>query len=95
MSASGIPQPVGVFGATGAQGGSVVTALLAAGASVVAFSRNPDSDKAKALAARGVEVRKGDVTDAGSLPAALAGLKSIFLVTDFCTWQLHCPIRCA
>jgi len=79
-----IPQPVVVFGATGAQGGSVVKALKAAGAAVIGITRNPDSDKAKALSeSLGVELRKADLEDTASIPAAVAGAKSIFLVTDF------------
>ena len=46
--------PVAVLGATGQQGGRVVDALLEAGAPVRALVRNPGSDAARALAARGV-----------------------------------------
>ena len=48
---------IAVTGATGLQGGGVVDALLAAGKFAVrAISRNPESDKSKALAKRGVTV---------------------------------------
>ncbi|CAG8713192.1 22302_t:CDS:2 [Dentiscutata erythropus] len=51
-----------VSGATGAQGGSVVNSLLAAGKyKIRALTRRPESDKAKALAAKGVEVFKADL----------------------------------
>ena len=48
-----------VIGGTGLQGGSVVTSLLKNGGyKVRALTRNPESEPAKALAARGVEVIK-------------------------------------
>jgi uncharacterized protein YbjT (DUF2867 family) len=50
---------------------------------VRALSRNPESDKAKALAARGVECVKGDASNAASLKAAFAGASAAYLVTDF------------
>ena len=75
-----------VTGATGAQGGSVVRHLLAQGRFAVrALTRNPDADKARALAAQGVEVVRGDLADASSLPAALAGCDGVFGVTSF--WE--------
>jgi uncharacterized protein YbjT (DUF2867 family) len=50
-----------VFGATGAQGGSVVDSLLKTGAYAIrAVTRNPQSENAQALAKRGVEVVQGD-----------------------------------
>ena len=65
---------VAVFGATGAQGSSVVGALLAAsGYKVRALTRNPDSSGAKALAEKGCEVVKVDMEDASSLVNALKG----------------------
>ena len=75
---------VSVIGGTGAQGGGVVDALLAAGDFAVRVaSRNPHSAAAQALAARGVEVVKADLLDAASLRAALAGSYGAFLVTNF------------
>lgn len=50
------------------QGGGVVDALLSQGKfQVRAISRDPSSDKAKALAQRGVEVVQADLNDKVSL----------------------------
>ena len=60
-----------VVGATGVQGGSVIdSALKAGGYKVRAITRNASSDKAKALAARGVEVVRADLNDYASLVKA-------------------------
>jgi uncharacterized protein YbjT (DUF2867 family) len=60
-----------VIGATGAQGGSVVEHALKAGVyKVRAVTRNPNSDKGKALAAKGAEVVQADVNDEESLVKA-------------------------
>ncbi|SJL16038.1 related to nitrogen metabolic regulation protein nmr [Armillaria ostoyae] len=73
-----------VFGATGNQGGSVVASLLKNKAYAVrAVTRNPDSDKAKALAARGAQVVAADINDYKSLVKALEGAHAAFAVTDF------------
>lgn len=72
---------VAVFGATGKQGGAVVTALLDHGAKVRALVRAPDSDPAQALAARGVELVPADAGDSKSLSAALAGVDAFFFMT--------------
>lgn len=57
-----------VIGATGVQGGSVVDAALKSGNyKVRAITRNINSDKAKALAARGVELATADLNDEQSL----------------------------
>jgi uncharacterized protein YbjT (DUF2867 family) len=74
-----------VAGATGQQGGGVARGLIAAGYSVRAMTRNPDSDAAKALAAAGAEVVKGDLSDAASLGAALNGVWGAFSVQN--TWE--------
>ena len=52
---------IAVVGATGAQGGGLVRAILAdpnGGFSARAITRNVDSDKARALARAGAEVRR-------------------------------------
>ena len=60
-----------VIGATGVQGGSVVDLALKAGTyKVRAVTRNPNSDKGKALAAKGAEVVQADVNDEESLVKA-------------------------
>jgi uncharacterized protein YbjT (DUF2867 family) len=60
-----------VMGATGAQGSSVVDHALKAGVyKVRAVTRNPNSEKAKALAAKGAEVVQADVNDEESLVKA-------------------------
>jgi uncharacterized protein YbjT (DUF2867 family) len=57
-----------VIGATRVQGGSVVDAALKSGIyKVRAITRNINSDKAKALAARGVELATADLNDEQSL----------------------------
>ncbi len=74
-----------VAGATGQQGGGVARKLLAAGYSVRALTRKPDSDAAQALAAAGAEVVQGDLSDADSIAAALAGVWGAFSVQN--TWE--------
>ncbi len=79
---------IAVFGATGAQGGGVVRAILAdpnSGFVARAITRNPQSDKAKSLAALGVEVVAGDADKPETLGAALAGAYGAFVVTNF--WE--------
>jgi uncharacterized protein YbjT (DUF2867 family) len=72
-----------VTGATGRQGGSVVDALLADGVDVRALTRDPTSDRARALADRGVEVVGGDLDRRADLRRAMGGVDGVFLVTDF------------
>jgi uncharacterized protein YbjT (DUF2867 family) len=71
-------RPILVTGATGKQGGAVVRALLEAGRPVRAMTRDTSSAAAQALAARGVEVVRGDFNDPASLDAALAGVDGVF-----------------
>lgn len=70
-----------VFGATGAQGGSVVNALLANGHNVIGLTRNIESPAAKALAARGVELRVGDYSQPDTLRAVAKGADAAFFMT--------------
>jgi len=75
-----------VTGATGAQGGSVARYLLESGAfKVRALTRNPESEKAKALHSAGAEIVKGDLSDKDSLKSALDGCYGVFGVTNF--WE--------
>ena len=81
-----------VFGATGAQGGGVVRAILRDTNSefaVRAVTRDPGTDKAKALAAMGAEVVAGDVDDPESLKRVLNGAYGAYFVTFF--WDHFSP----
>ncbi len=79
---------IAVIGATGAQGGGLVRAIAADrggpfGARAV--TRRPESEKARALAALGVEVVQGDADKPSSLERAFAGAYGVFSVTNF--WE--------
>ncbi len=77
---------IAVLGATGAQGGGLVRAILAdpnGGFAVRALTRDPKSEKAKALSALGAEVVAANVDDADSLASAFAGAHGAFCVTFF------------
>jgi uncharacterized protein YbjT (DUF2867 family) len=77
---------IAVVGATGAQGGGLVRAIVAdpgGGFAARALTRNPGSDTARALAKAGAEVVRGDVDDPASLRAAFAGAHGAFCVTPF------------
>lgn len=65
-----------VTGATGFIGGAVARQLIAAGHRVVAVARRPD--QAGDLAALGVEIVRGDVTDKDSLRPAMTGADGVF-----------------
>jgi len=81
-----------VFGATGAQGGGVARAILSDKNSefaVRAVTRNPESDKAKDLAALGAEVVAGNVDDLESLKSVLNGAYGAYFVTFF--WDHFSP----
>jgi uncharacterized protein YbjT (DUF2867 family) len=70
------PDPILVIGATGGTGRRVVDELLRAGARVRALTRRPEAANLPA----GVEVSGGDLTEPGSLDAALDGAGAVFLV---------------
>ena len=75
---------VSIVGATGIQGSSVVDALLKDDSySLRAITRDPDREKAKALATSDIEVVKADLNNLDSLKAAFSGSYAIFAVTDF------------
>jgi uncharacterized protein YbjT (DUF2867 family) len=74
-----------VTGVTGRQGGAVARELLRRGYSVRGLTRNPESQRARALTELDVELFRGNFDDAASLDAALQGADGIFAVTDF--WE--------
>ncbi len=83
---------IAVVGATGAQGGGLVRAILndaRGGFSARALTRDVNSDKAKALAKLGAEVVAADVDDVESLKRAFEGAYGAFCVTFF--WEHFSP----
>jgi uncharacterized protein YbjT (DUF2867 family) len=72
---------IAVAGATGAQGGAVVDALLERGARVQALVRSSGSERARNLASRGVDVVQIDMKDPESLDSALRGVDAFFFMT--------------
>ncbi|XP_073504703.1 nmrA-like family domain-containing protein 1 [Phyllobates terribilis] len=75
-----------VFGATGAQGGSVSAALLDDGGfEVRAVTRDTSKPAAAKLKEAGAEVVSADLDDEKSLEAALSGAYGVFVVTNF--WE--------
>jgi uncharacterized protein YbjT (DUF2867 family) len=83
---------IAVTGATGAQGGGLVRAILDdknGEFAVRAITRNVNSEKAKALAALGVDVVAADMDDVESLKTAFAGAYGAFCVTNF--WEHFSP----
>lgn len=85
---------IAVVGATGAQGGGMVRAILAdrsGSYSARAITRDPNSDKAKALREAGAEVVAGDLDQPETLSNAFAGAYGAFLLTNF--WEHFSPER--
>lgn len=83
---------IAVIGATGAQGGGLVRAILADPSgpfTVRAVTRRADSEKAKALAELGAEVVAGDLDDEASLRRSFAGAHGVYCVTNF--WEHGSP----
>jgi uncharacterized protein YbjT (DUF2867 family) len=83
---------IAVLGATGAQGGGLVRAIVAdktGGFSARALTRDPNSEKAKALAQLGAEVVQANVDDVDSLRRAFMGAYGAFCVTFF--WDHFSP----
>ncbi|KAH6967898.1 hypothetical protein BKA56DRAFT_679033 [Ilyonectria sp. MPI-CAGE-AT-0026] len=73
-----------VVGATGGQGGAVVSAFLKDSQwKVRGITRNPVSEKAKALSAKGVDMVKADLNDLSSLQPVFEGANVVFGITDF------------
>ena len=79
---------IAVVGATGAQGGGLVRAILAdpeGGFACRAITRDPNKDQARALAALGADVVQADLDDLDSLTKAFAGAHGAYCVTNF--WE--------
>ena len=77
---------IAVVGATGAQGGGLVRAIMEdknGPFTARAITRDVNSDKAKALAELGAEVVKGDIDDVKSLKKAFDDAHGAFCVTFF------------
>lgn len=85
---------IAIAGATGGQGGGLARAILVdpkGGFAVRALTRDPDSDKARALARLGAEVVKVDIDDEQGLARAFEGAHGAFCVTFF--WDHFSPAR--
>jgi uncharacterized protein YbjT (DUF2867 family) len=83
---------IAVVGATGAQGGGLVRAIMSDPNSEFtarAITRDPNSDAAKALAAIGAEVVAADIDDEASVRSAFEGAYGAFCVTFF--WAHFSP----
>lgn len=85
---------IAVVGATGAQGGGLARAILNDARSefaVRAITRNPESEKAKELAALGAEVVAADMDDYESIKKAFEGAYGAFCITNY--WEHFSPER--
>jgi uncharacterized protein YbjT (DUF2867 family) len=85
---------IAVVGATGAQGGGLVRAILddpSGGFAARAITRDPGTAAARALARAGAEVVAADVDDEASLARAFAGAHAAYCVTFF--WAHFSPDR--
>ena len=83
---------IAVVGASGAQGGGLVRAILndpSSGFAARALTRKVSSDKAKELAKLGAEVVEADLDDVETLKRAYAGAYGAFCVTNF--WEHYSP----
>ena len=83
---------IAVVGATGAQGGGLVRAILAdpaGGFAVRAITRDVSTQKAKALAKLGAELVAADIDDPASVERAFKGAYGAFCVTFF--WDHFSP----
>jgi uncharacterized protein YbjT (DUF2867 family) len=77
---------IAIVGATGQQGGGLARAILAdpsAAFAVRALTRNPSSERARALAALGADVVEADLDDEAPLRAAFDGAYGAYVVTDY------------
>ena len=85
---------IAVVGATGAQGGGLVRAILndpSGEFTARAITRDVNSETARALAQLGAEVVAGDVDDESSLQRAFSGAHGAYCVTFF--WAHFSPAK--
>jgi uncharacterized protein YbjT (DUF2867 family) len=85
---------IAVVGATGAQGGGLVRAILqdpSGGFAVRALTRNPKSDRAAELARLGAEVVEANLDHPESLKRAFQGAHGAYCVTNF--WEHFSPAK--
>jgi uncharacterized protein YbjT (DUF2867 family) len=85
---------IAVVGATGAQGGGLVRAIVADPErrfAARALTRKPDAPAARALAALGAEVVHASLDAPASLEAAFAGAHGAYVVTNY--WEHYSPDR--
>ena len=85
---------IAVVGATGAQGGGLVRAIVddpASGFRVRAITRDVRSEKAATLARLGSEVVSADLDDRESVTRAFTGAYGVFCLTNF--WEHMSPER--
>jgi len=83
---------IAIVGATGAQGGGLVRAIMSdvnSDFTARALTRDVNSEKAKNLAKLGAEVIAADVDDVESLKRAFAGAYGAYCVTFF--WEHFSP----
>jgi uncharacterized protein YbjT (DUF2867 family) len=76
-----------VVGATGNQGSATVDHLLTSDRTfaVRGLTRTPNSEPARDLAERGVDVRQGDLNDKETLKSATEGVDTVVIVTNIWT----------
>ena len=75
-------QTILITGVTGHQGGAVAQALQGKGFHLRGLTRTPDSERAAALARRGIDLVKGDLDDEATLRHALSGAWGVFGVQN-------------
>jgi hypothetical protein len=83
---------IAIVGATGAQGGGLLSAILAdpdGPFTARALTRNAGSDPARELASQGAEVIEADLDDETSLRKAFDGAYGAYVVTNF--WVQRTP----
>ncbi len=91
-SRTGARPVIVVTGATGAQGGGLVRAILSDARKVFAVravTRDPRSEQAAALERAGAELVAADFDDAASLVHAFRGAQGAYCVTNF--WEHFSP----